>query len=279
MRRSLLIGVLLLCWLLPAAGASAAADGADDDRVVLLGPVLIDRDETAGDIVVLDGDVTIRGQVTGDVVVVDGDITIRGTVAGDVVAISGLATLGRRGRVGGDLVYGDDRPVQAPGSRVAGEVTKLDVGDVSVIGAIAIWVALTVSLLLLGLILLLLAPRAADAVARTGREKTGIAGLVGVVAFFLLPVIAFGALVSVIGLPLGVVLLLLIIPLYAIAYCAAGLVVGRLILKRATLLAFVVGILILQALALIPIAGGIVGFVATCLGLGTLLVAIVRARS
>ena len=271
--------MLLLCWLLPAAGASAAADGADDDRVVLLGPVLVEREETAGDIVVLDGDVTIRGAVSGDVVVVDGDITIRGTVAGDVVAISGLTTLGRRGRVGGDLVYGDERPVQAPGSRVAGEVKKFDVGDVSVIGAIAIWVALTASLLLLGLILLLLAPRAADAVARTGREKPGIAGLIGLVAFFLLPVIAFGALVSVIGLPLGIVLLLLIIPLYAIGYCAAGLVVGRLILKRATLLAFVVGILILQALALIPIAGGIVGFVATCLGLGTLLLAIVRARS
>jgi hypothetical protein len=278
MRRALLIGMLLLLWLLPVASASAAADD-DDDRIVLVGSVLVDRDETAGDVIVVDGDVTIRGRVTGDLVVVDGDVTIRGTVEGDVVAVAGLATLGRRGNVAGDLVYGDDKPVQAPGSRVGGKVKKIKLGDASIIAAIGLWIGFTISLLLLGLVLLALAPRAGEAVARTGRAKPAIAALVGLLAFFLLPAIAIAACVTVIGLPLGIVLLLLILPLYAIGYLSTALVVGRMIRKQGLVLTFVIGLVILQLLTLIPIAGGILAFLAIVFGLGVLLLALLRARS
>lgn len=280
MRRSLLIGMLVLLWLVPAGSASAAVGGGDDgDRIVVVGSVLVDRDETAGDVFVVDGDVTIRGTVTGDVVAVEGDVTIRGTVEGDVLTLAGLATLGRRGRVAGDIVYADDKPVQTPGSQVGGKVEKLALGDASVVAAIGFWIALTVSLLLLGLVLLLIAPRAGDAVVRTSREKALISALVGVVSFFLLPVIAVGLCVTLIGLPLGIVLLLLILPLYAIGYLTTALVLGSRIVKKGGILAFVAGIVILQLLVLIPIVGGLIGFLATLFGLGVLLVALFRARS
>ena len=169
--------------------------------------------------------------------------------------------------------------MRAPGSRVGGDVEKFAIGDVSVVGAIGLWIGFTVSLLLLGLVLLLLAPRAGEAVARTGREKPLIAALVGLLAFFLLPVIAILASLTVIGLPLGIVLLLLILPLYAIGYLTSALVVGRMILKKAGILAFVVGLVILQLLTLIPIAGAIIGFLATIFGLGVLLLSLLRART
>lgn len=279
MRRSLLIGMLMLCWLLPAAGAAAAADGEDGDRIVLVGDVLVDRDETAGDVVVVDGDVTIRGVVSGDVVVVAGDITIRGTVEGDVVAVSGLATLGRRGRIAGDLAYADETPLQTPGSQVGGDVEKFEIADASIFAAIGAWIAITLSMLLLGLVLLLIAPRAGDAVARAGRERTLVSALVGLLAFFLLPVIAIGLCVTLIGLPLGIVLLLLILPLYAIGYLTTALVLGSRIVKKGRILAFLAGIVILQLLVLIPIVGGLIGFLATLFGLGVLLLALFRARS
>ena len=280
MRRSLLIGMLILLWLVPVGSAAAAAGGDEDgDRIVLVGSVLVDRDQTAGDIVVADGDVTIRGTVTGDVIAAGGDVTIRGTVEGDVVTLAGLATLGRRGRVGGDIVYGDDKPVRTPGSQVGGEVKKLEFGDASILAAIGFWIALTLSLLVFGLVLLLIAPRAGDAAVRTGREKTGIAFLTGLLAFFLLPVIAIGLCVTLIGLPLGITLLLLILPLYAIGYLTTAHVLGSRIVKKGGILAFLAGIVILQLLALIPIVGGLIGFLATVFGLGVLLVTLFRARS
>jgi cytoskeletal protein CcmA (bactofilin family) len=279
MRRHLLIAMFLLCWLLPAAGATAKGETDEKDRIVLSGPVLVDRGETSGSVVVADGDVTIRGTVDGDVVVADGDVTIRGTVDGDVVAVTGRVTLGRRGRVTGDVAYGDEKPVLAAGSSVSGDVKKFELGDASIIGAIGFWIAFTLSLLVLGLVLLALAPRAADAIARTARAKTLIAGLVGLLAFFLIPIVAIAACVTLIGLPLGVVLLFSIVPLYAIAYLSAALVLGRVILKKARILAFVAGLVILQLLTLIPLAGGIIGFLATAFGLGVVLLTLVRARS
>jgi cytoskeletal protein CcmA (bactofilin family) len=279
MRRFVLIAMLLLCWLLPAAGATAKGGSGHTDRIVISGPVLVDRADTSGNVVVADGDVTIRGTVDGSVVVADGDITIRGTVDGDIVAVAGQVTLGRRGRVTGDIAYGDKKPVLAPGSSVSGDVKKFELGDASIIGAIGFWIGFTISLLVLGLVLLALAPRAADAIARTAKAKALIAALVGLVAFFLIPIIAIAACVTIIGLPLGIVLLFSIVPLYAIAYLAAALVLGRVILKKARILAFVVGLVILQLLTLIPLAGGIIGFLATVFGLGVVLLTLARARS
>ena len=68
-----------------------------------------------------------------------------------------------------------------------------------------------VDLPLAGLILLLLAPRAADAVARTAKTKALVSFGVGFAAFFLIPIIAFATLFTVVGIPLGIILLLLVI--------------------------------------------------------------------
>ena len=132
---------------------------------------------------------------------------------------------------------------------------------------------------LLGLLLLLLAPRAAEAVARTASRRALICAGVGLLAFFLLPVIAIAACFTVVGIPLGIVLLLLVLPLYAIAYVTTALVLGRLILKKSRILAFLVGLVILGLLTLIPIAGGLIGFLAIVFGLGALLVSLFAARS
>jgi cytoskeletal protein CcmA (bactofilin family) len=276
--RRLLLGLVVLFTLVPA-GSAVAASG--DDRIVLVGDVLVDRDETAGDVVVADGDVVIRGTVDGDVIVADGDVTIRGTVDGDVVTFAGTATLGRRAQVRGDLHYLDNKPVVTPGARVEGK-TKRFSGELKGVGAgvaIGFWIAVSLSLLVLGLLLLLLAPRAGDAIARTARAKLGVSILIGVLAIILLPIIAVLACVSIIGLPLGIVLLLALVPLFAISYVTTAFVIGNRIVKGSRIPAFLVGLLILRVLALIPIAGGLIGLLATIIGLGVLLKTLLRARA
>ena len=277
--RRLLVALVLLCTLAPAASAQAADD--PSPRIVINGPVTIDRDQTTDDVVVVDGDVLVRGKVDGDLIAIAGDVVIRGTVTGNVVTVAGQAVLGRRAQVGGDLLYGDDKPRVTAGAEVQGETKKFDsdFGEALGVAAFALWLAVAISMLLLGLILLLLAPRAGDAVARTAKARWGASIGVGIGAFILLPIITGIALVSVLGSPLGVILALLLIPLGAIGYCAAAFVVGRLIVKNARIPAFLVGLLILSLLALIPFAGALIGFLATVFGVGVLFMAMFRARA
>ena len=278
--KRLLVALVLLFTLLSAGPAFAADE--PDDRIVLSGPVLIDRDETAQDVVVLDGDVVVRGTVRGDIIVVDGDVTIRGNVRGDVVTISGTAMLGRRARIGGDLVYFDDKPVVSDGAKVSGETNKFDGGEIAGVGgafALGFWLAVSLSLLVLGLLLLLLAPRAGDAIARTRKARWGASIGVGLLAIIVLPILAVVACISILGLPFGIGLLLALFPLYAIAYATAAFAIGRLILKNSRFPAFIVGLLILRLLALIPIVGGLFGLLAVIFGLGLLFVTLFRARS
>jgi len=274
--------LLALCWMLPASASAASDNDDNDERIVLLGPVVVDQGESTGDIVVGQGDVTVRGDVQGDIIVADGDVTIRGTVTGDVVTFNGKAILGRRAQVGGDIVYAKGQPQRASGATVGGKLEKIDVGDYGGFGSIAyfaFWLAATISVFLLGLLLLLLAPKAADAVAVAAKSSKLGSFLWGLGVFILIPILAALCILTLVGIPLGVGLLLALVPIYALAYTAAAFVVGRLIMsKRGRILAFLVGVIILRVLALIPFVSSLIWFLATVFGLGAMFVAILRAR-
>jgi cytoskeletal protein CcmA (bactofilin family) len=276
---------LLILALAPASAAGQAANGSTNgDRVVITGPVTIDSGETADDVVVIDGPVSVAGRVRGDLVVVSGALRISGTVDGDVVAVAERATLAPGARIGGDLIYGDKRPVVPAGATVEGDVDRVSVGEITdpvgFIGAVAVWIAVSVSALVLGLLLLWLAPRALDAAFAAASTSLGPTIGWGLLLFFGLPILAVIALVTLVGIPLGVALLLALLPLYAIGYTTSAWLLGRRLVgpPRGRVLAFLAGLAILRVLAIIPILGGIVWFAATVVGLGALLVATWRAR-
>ena len=276
---------LLIVAVTPASAADQAAnDSVRGDRVVITGPVTIDRGEIADDVVVIDGPVSVAGRVRGDLVVVSGRLRISGTVDGDVVAVADRATLAPGARVGGDLVYGDERPVVPRGATVAGDVDRVSVGEITdpvgFIGAAAVWIAVSLSALVLGLALLWLAPRALEAAFAAASTSLGPTIGWGLLLFFGLPILGVIALVTLVGIPLGVALLLALLPLYAIGYTTSAWLLGRRLVgpPRGRVLAFLAGLVILRVLAIIPIVGGIVWFAATVVGLGSLLVATWRAR-
>ena len=282
--KRLALALLILAITPASAGAQAVEESFTGDRVVVSGPVTINRGESSGDLVVIHGPVLVAGRVRGAVVVADGDVRISGTVEEDVVTFAGRTTLAPGARVGGDLVYGDKRPVVPAGATVAGDVNRANVDEITdpvgFIGAAAVWIAVTVSALVLGLLLLWLAPRALDAAFAAASTSLGPVIGWGLLLFFGLPILAVIALVTLVGIPLGVALLLALLPLYAVGYTTGAWLLGRRLVgpPRARILAFLAGLGILRVLAIIPILGGIIGFAAVVLGLGALLVAIWRAR-
>jgi cytoskeletal protein CcmA (bactofilin family) len=272
--------VALLAVLLGAGSASAATD-----HVVITGGVVVPPGQTAGDVIVLDGTVRIAGHVTGDVVSVAGPVRVSGRVDGDLIAVSDRAFLGSTARVGGDLRYGDESPVLARGARVDGKVSNEDWDDSlngwGWVSVLAWWVAVSVSTLIVGVLLVWLAPRALYAAERAVQERLGATVGWGVLIAIGVPVLAIVALVTLVGIPFGIALLLAAIPVLLVAYATAAWIVGRRVLRNRSAslwAALFAGWGILRLLALIPIAGELVGLAATVVGLGALAVALWRAR-
>ena len=143
------------------------------------------------DVFVGDGRLVIRGEVTGDVLVVHGDVLITGRVDGDVVALDGRITTRDGAQVNGD-VKSRQEPDVAPGT-VRGDVKTLNIRNLFagflIVFLIYLWIAVTVSVAILGLLFVLLFPRAADATAAAGRR------------FW--PTLGWGALIGIVGPILG----------------------------------------------------------------------------
>jgi len=281
---SLVVLIALGALALPAAATAAGAQSDSGDAVVVIrGDVNVPRGEVVDGVYVVSGDVRIAGRATGDVVVLAGDALISGRVEGDLLVASGQARLLPRADVSGDIRYGDERPIVTAQAVVRGDVSKESWGDWSgflpVVG-ILFWLAIGISAAILGALLLLIAPRAADALDARSRERIGPLIAIGVAVAICLPVAAVIAAVTLVGLPLALGILLALLPLAGIAYVCSAWVLGRRIVKppRGRILAFLAGLGILRAIALIPILGGIAGLAAVVFGLGLIGAAIGAAR-
>jgi hypothetical protein len=196
---------------------------------------------------------------------------------GDLVIRSGA-------EVGGDLVTRSTPEVE-DGATVSGErsspMVRLDVDFIDFAGRVAWWVGYSVSTLVLGLVLLAFAPALAPAVLDVVRFRLGASIGWGVGLFFLLPVAAVLLLITLVGIPLGLYLLFALALIYTLGYVVALFAVGGQLLRSnpSRYLAFLVGWLVLRLLALIPVAGGLLWFLASVWGLGLLAVAIRRGST
>jgi hypothetical protein len=227
------------------ATPSGAADPSQGGSRIVTGDRTIEAGQTVDEIVVVGGDLRVRGQVTGDAVVVDGDLILEetGLILGDAL-VTGGTLLNEGGRVRGEM-----RSVQGPGlnlSREAAESGGSTVVEVEesraaarettrtrvsrgIFDPIRHGIAGIIATLALGLVLagvgsalVFYARPYLETVSDTIRGATLRSGATGLAASFL-AVPAFVVLivtlaVSIIGIPF----LLLAVPLYPVALFAAG---------------------------------------------------------
>jgi hypothetical protein len=285
-RRLFVLGLLGSAFLATPVGAFAreGAMVSQGDQIVLSGTVSVPRGEAVDEVVVFRGKAVIEGVATGDVVVLDGSVVVRGQVSGSVIALGGSIHLCPSAQVRGDVMAGGDVEVDQ-GAKVEG-TTRRHVpfawrAWVEAVGRFATWLAVTASTLALGLLLLLFAPRAADAVHEAVRTAPWASLGWGVVLFTGVPILAVALVATLLGLPLGLVVLLALAFVYSLGYVWTAWAIGRSLWRppRNRPLALVSGWLILRAVALIPFAGGITWAVGALYGVGAMSVATWRARA
>ena len=284
--RSAIVLVLgALCLGLPAT--ALAQDRAErpepKDQIVLSGDVFVRRGQEVGEVVVLHGSVTVAGVVRGDVVVIDGRIRVTGQVSGSVVNVDGPVALGPSSQVLGDVLARDE-VTSAEGAHVGGDVREgatFALGTpIRALGSYAPWLAIWLSVLALGFLLLWLGPRSADATVRAALGSPWPSAGWGVVAFVALPLAGLIGLFSLALLPLGIAVLLALFLLYSVGLAWSAFALGRLLWRepRGRVLALLFGWAILAAVAAIPYVGGAVWLLGSAFGLGACAIAIWRSR-
>jgi hypothetical protein len=312
----LLLILILLVLPLPAlalevrSGSDVRIDQATDDDVIATGGMIV-VDAPVGSLIAAGGQVTVNAPVKGDVIAAGGQITINSDVGGKVVAAGGTITV--NGKVGTNAVLTGGTIALGSGASVArdalvsgGSVTnsgmvagklsvrantfenrgtagalEVDLREPSPLGGIFLSVfsiLFTIGLLILGLILIRVAPGPYRAVEAQITSSPLVRGAVGFVALIAGLVVLILLAITLVGLPLAFLLALLMLAGILLSTLFVSSAAGRWIaglLKRpvSDYLAFVIGFVVLNLLYRIPVAGIILLAIAVILGFGAILMA------
>src|ERR671922_2526440 len=172
MRRSIVVGLLPLLVLALAPPAWAQGTQGREAFVVLSGRADVPEGQQVGDLVVFHGSSTVDGTVDGSLAAFDAPVTISGRVNGDVVVFNGRVELRSGANVTGDVVS-QQAPVVASGATIGGERKRVQTNTnwegFGWAGKLAWWLAVSVSTLVVGLVLVWLLGRGAAWVLEAGR--------------------------------------------------------------------------------------------------------------
>jgi hypothetical protein len=220
--------------------------------------------------------------VEGDVVAILGDVVVYGVIEGDVVAVGGSVTVGPRGEVDGDAVAVGGQLHKEPGGIVHGETVSVGTGPgvrvhpkwvggnvFSRVGRFFLFILWTAFLVLLGAIVIAVARRPVRNMCTLARREAFKMGLIGLLSWVIIFVAIAFFTVTIIGIPIGLILIPLITALAVLfGYVAVALAVGERFGNgggRSIYTTMGIGILLLQALAilggLLRLPGGGIGII------------------
>lgn len=262
--------VVLLLALAPAVLAAETHPGGSGDRALisLQGDVTLPAGEQADLVLVIGGTATIDGDVT-TVVAIDGAAVLRDGAAGSVVAIGSPVEVGAGAVVTDDVLTLDPATVSlAAGATVGGAVRDLApqlVGLGFVLGPamFLLFIGFVLVSIVAGLTLAGIAARQVRAAERLISTEPGTVLLVGIAGIFVPILLVAALIVTVVGAPLGVAILVTVWPLTAyLGYLVAGIWIGEWLLARfdrdraanteRPYAGAVVGLIVLQVLSIVP---------------------------
>jgi len=248
-----------------------------------------------GDVLFLGRSLLAGGAVQGNIRGSSGSVTINNNVSGSVDITTGQLSLGSKAAVKGALIYtSENEASMQPGSSVTGKTARSIPEDKKATGGIFAGIAAALfgkflaflMILLAGIVFILAAPKQLIAVTDALRLDPWRSLGWGAVLLFATPVACIIAMITVIGLPLGLIALALWgIGIY-LSQIPAALVVGKLIIKRGEsqeprglMIGYLaLGLFILLLLNWIPVLGFFIGLATALFGMGSLITAFTRAQ-
>lgn len=255
----------------------------------------------AGDLVAMARPVDLAGDLGGTAVLIGADARIGGRIRGSLILLGGRASLEPAARIDGDLLNVGATLATVPGLRpgdlVGGRVLTLSALEGAFLAELetsplaarsvsplllAFRLLLLAAWLVLGLALLLLVHRRLAAASARVPEEAPLLGLIGTSATLtalLLSAFLVAVLPAGVALPAVALLVAGLAAAKVFGLVALFLVVGRLLNRRALRgsawhgdpAALSLGLLLLGALSLVPVAGPVIWALASLVGIGVAL--------
>lgn len=243
-----------------------------DNQVIPAGDIL------SGDAVAVFGNLEINGAVRGDAVAVFGNVDIYGEANGDIVAVFGNVNVHENAVVGGDAVGVLGNVNREQGSVIKGEVVNTKGGFIpknfdmipSMSFGTIIFIMLTYGL---SCLVVMIMPDRIAYMARSSRlsigRHFGIGLLVLLVLILLLPILVM----TIIGIPLAFLLMVAFAIIAVISNTAVYIALGQKIAaavegRNAVYIHLLIGLVVVNALVIIPLLGVFVSIALFLIGLG-----------
>lgn len=258
------------------------------NATVLSSDILLEKDSAInGNLNILSGKVTLNGFVGGDFRASAENVLINGLVKGDVEVGSSTLTFGPDAKINGNLTYRSADEMLVPEGVVDGEVIRKEpVADenfeenrrkaeegIKVFHVVRKAISI-LSYLIIGTILILMFTDFMKKTALTIQEKPLFSLGLGFVGLIVIPIAALLVMITVIGIPIGIISLMGYGVLLYLAKLPAALWIGSKILKgeNKPLLPMILGIFILMLVSFIPYLGNLVSFAAMVFGIGSYMI-------
>jgi len=268
---------------LRAVGGDVTLSGTvADNASVFGGSVLFTKTSSVGrDLQAAAGDLRIEGSVGRNVLASGGEVTLNGKIGGNVTVNAGQLRIGPDAVIRGNLTYTAPQKANiAQGARILGEKTYQPTREKrpAWIWKSALWVWSFLALFLVGVIMIAVAPVTTRGAADKVMGAPGVSLLAGLILLVVVPPLVVFLLITLIGIPLGLILLAMYVFMIYFSRAFAGLAIGRWLFARfgrpemSLYVDLLVGLLILWLLMAIPFVGALIHIAAILLGLGALAV-------
>jgi hypothetical protein len=285
----LFVLIAFVLALMPVMATAAETTDEGDLLFRVGGTTTVASGETFDAIVIIDGDAVIDGVVNDTVVLIDGTATIAGTVKGDVNVISGTLNL-RQGSSVEDVTLVRSDLNRDQGATVSGslhERSDFSFGWGEALFSLIFWLGATLLVLAVAFVYAAIGGRHLSAAGSllTGRPIESFVS--ALVTWIGLPILAVAAMFTLVGIPIGVTILFVILPVLGLlGYVVTGTRLGAELLKllgrqdtpARPFLAAGIGLVVFQLFGLIPWIGGLAIVLAGFIGAGALVYNAVRGR-
>ncbi len=277
-----------------AANSVTIAGMVAEDALILSNTAdLISGGIVGRDLILTVATMTLDGSVERRVAGVADKVTHNGSIGAEFdMRVSNLI-INDGASIGGDLTYRSENEAEiASGAEIGGEMTHEMVEETTDIDvgfsfdSIAVGIAGLIMTAVYGTVFLLVFPRLSVTASNQLLENPLMSIGMGIVFLIVVPIVSILVMITVVGIPLGLITLLL----YGIALFSAqvfvGMTIGRLILSffadgNRRLIQFfglLIGLLILYGISFIPYVGPWAPLIVIILGLGGLVLALGRLR-